>query len=57
VIFEKNHSQWQGERNLGVAKLRRKRQKTLGDAARGYLGVEKKVRLLKYGSTFNQAGT
>jgi hypothetical protein len=39
VIFEKNHSQYQGERNLGVAKLRRRGQKTLA-AERDYLLTE-----------------
>jgi hypothetical protein len=29
VIFEKNYSLWQGERNLGGANLRRKEQSAL----------------------------
>jgi hypothetical protein len=41
VIFEKNHLQEQGERNLGLPKLRRKRQKNTRAAERIYLGVEK----------------
>ena len=40
-FLKKNNSQWQGERNLGAAKLRRRGQKTLA-VERDYLAADKR---------------